>query len=191
MTRTENTKDRKSILWLKKISDEISYNVDIINEMPINVVRNELSNLGLDNKKFHSKLSNIISKAKTRQTLRRINRWVSPLWEPQWAGEIVTALDIPEQHKSFTNEESDIEISCYWRNAQDSFPAYIQISWQVKIVAPGELTARFVNPQTQEILCDLVLGKEIIGSEKFTSDDLGFDPSSEKWGLSILINNIE
>lgn len=114
-------------------------------------------------------------------------KWLSPLWEPQWAGQLVTASDIPKQVHTFTSEDGDIRISCYWQGEYKDEPAYIQLSWKSEIIPESELWVRFVYPETQAIRHEVCLGTVLTGEETFTSDDLGFDPSDERWAISVAL----
>ncbi len=113
--------------------------------------------------------------------------WASELWEPQWAGQLVTASDIPEQACSFMMDHGEIGLSCYWEPQYEDALAYLQLSWRANIAAPCELWAKFVNPETQEVLSEIGLGTYLEGKEIFTSDQLEFDPSMEKWAISIVL----
>jgi hypothetical protein len=118
-------------------------------------------------------------------------RWVSDLWQPQWAGSPVTAADIPEDKKAFDVKDGEIEISCLWRSQQAANPAYIQISWAANFAADRELWALFFDPDTKEVLAEIPLGAYLEGGKNITSETLGFDPSNEKWAISILLKERE
>jgi len=113
--------------------------------------------------------------------------WASEFWEPQWAGQPVTASDIPEQEHSFAMDHGRIELSCYWEPQYEDAPAYMQLSWRANINMPCELWAKFVNPETEETLSEIGLGTYLEGREIFTSDQLEFDPSTERWAISIML----
>jgi hypothetical protein len=117
--------------------------------------------------------------------------WVSELWQPQWAGTPVTAADIPGDKKAFNVKNGEIEISCLWRSQQATNPAYIQISWAANFVADRELWALFFDPDTKEVLAEIPLGAYLEGGKNITSETLGFDPSNEKWAISILLKERE
>lgn len=122
----------------------------------------------------------------------RIILWVSELWEPQWAGQLVTASDIPEQEHSFVMDDGKIdygriELSCYWEPEYEDTPSFLQLSWRANVTMPCELRAKFMNPETEEVLSEIGLGRYPEGKETFTSDQLEFDPSTERWAISIIL----
>jgi hypothetical protein len=125
--------------------------------------------------------------AKRSSITDNLVRWISPLWEPQWAGQLVTAADIPKQAHSFTSEDGDIKLSCYWKGQYQDEPAYIQITWKARFTAENEIRIRFTDPVTQAIHSEVCLGTGLVGEETFTSDDLGFDPSYARWAISVVL----
>ncbi len=115
---------------------------------------------------------------------------ICDLWKPKWAGELVTASDIPEQKNTFVLDESDdgkIVLRCHWKAAYKKTPAYMWVSWEADISTYGDLWLRFVNPETDEIYFESNLGTDLTGEETFESDKLGFDPSNQKWAISVLL----
>jgi len=116
--------------------------------------------------------------------------WTSKLWEPKWAGQLVTASDIPEQEKTFISDEGQIILRCHWKAAYKNTPAYLWVSWKADIAADGYLWLRFVNPETHNMLSEIPLGNSLEGKKIFTSDKLRFDPSTEKWSVSIVMCKI-
>ncbi len=112
---------------------------------------------------------------------------ISEAWTPKWAGQPVTASDIPVQNHSLRMDRGNINISCYWRGQYKNTPAFIRVSWKADITTPGILLARFMNPETQKIHSELRLGTHLAGEKTFTSEDLGFDPSNEIWSVSIIL----
>ncbi len=112
--------------------------------------------------------------------------WISSLWEPQWAGVPVVAMAVSGQRHSFIMDDGKIELSCYWKPKFRNDPAYIHLSWSARITKPVRLWARFVNPESNEIRSEIHLGTHLQGEDNFTSDRLGFDPSNEKWAISII-----
>ncbi|QTA80319.1 Uncharacterized protein dnl_26180 [Desulfonema limicola] len=113
--------------------------------------------------------------------------WISPLWEPVWAGQAVTAADIPEQGKNFEMDQGEyINISCYWQGKEGNMQSYIRLSWNANIMTYSNLWARFINPDTNEILFESCLGTDLEGAVVFYNDELGFDPSSQRWAISII-----
>jgi len=180
-----------AIMWLEKFSEDLDSDSDMIDTIPIGDVRKKLRDMGADVEGFHKRLSKRFSAAKLKDKIKQIILWISPLWEPQWAGVPVTCSDIPPQTQPFITDDGDIQITCHWRSQYNKKPAYIQISWEANITDKGELYARFVNPDTHEILSEVCLGKNLKGEEIFTAEDLGFDPSATKWGISVLLKGIK
>jgi len=116
--------------------------------------------------------------------------WTSELWKPKWAGQLVTASDIPQQEKTFMLNYGQIKFSCHWKPSYENIPAYIQLSWRAKITIRCELWARFVNPESNKMLSEIRLGTSLEGKNIFTSDKLGFDPSTERWSVSLILSKI-
>ncbi|KPA18086.1 hypothetical protein MHK_001697, partial [Candidatus Magnetomorum sp. HK-1] len=67
---------------------------------------------------------------KTKQLFKEglvsFSEWISPLWQPRFAGQLVTASDIPEQKHTFRMNEGDIQLSCLWRGSYKNTQAYIK-----------------------------------------------------------------
>jgi len=117
--------------------------------------------------------------------------WISSLWEPQWAGVPVTASEIPVQDQSFTMDDGQISISCYWRPKFGNNPAYLHLSWSARISRTARIWVRFADPETEKTYSEICLGTLPDGEENFTSDRLGFDPSIEKWAMFIIFREAE
>ena len=101
-------------------------------------------------------------------------------------GQLVAAADIPKQRHSFSTKYGDINIECSWGEQHQGEPAYIWLSWKANISADNELWLRFVDPETQTIRHEVNLGTIRAGEETFTSHELGFDPSTERWAISVI-----
>ena len=54
-----------------------------------------------------------------------------------------------------------------------------------------ELWAIFENPETHSVLTEICLGKTLTGGTFLTSEVLKFDPSSERWRISVVHRNNE
>lgn len=108
-------------------------------------------------------------------------------WEPQYAGQPATANDIPQQQHTFFIEDGNITVECSWGAQSDSDPAYIRLSWKARINTEQMLSARFVDPETHETRSEACLGTALSGRTTFTHTDLGFDPSCERWAVSIVL----
>ena len=92
MTQTTQTmQQQRARRWLTDFSarlDEVT---------PIDELRSELRTLGADVEGVHDKLAQMILSAKIHRVLDRVTQWISPIWQPLWAGQAVTADDIPKQ----------------------------------------------------------------------------------------------
>lgn len=112
---------------------------------------------------------------------------VSEFWQPPLAGAMVTAADISEQTHSFQVPEGDIDLVCSWRAQYGTTPAHIHLEWSANLVAARELWAFFFDPVSKEPLVEILLKNSFEGHKDINSEDLGFDPSEEPWGISILL----
>ncbi len=118
--------------------------------------------------------------------------WISPLWEPVWAGETVTAADIPEQEQNFEMDQGEyIHLSCYWQGKEGELDSFIRLTWNANIITYSTLWARFCDPKTMNILAEFCLGTDLSGEKVLYCDELGFDPSSQKWAVSVIVEAAE
>ncbi|GAK58060.1 anti-sigma factor [Candidatus Vecturithrix granuli] len=108
-------------------------------------------------------------------------------WQPDYAGLQATAADIPQQKYTFHLSEGDIQVTCNWGGPQGSDPAFIWLKWQANIEEEREFYAQFVDPETQTIRYAARLGTHLEGEETFSSRELGFDPSHERWAVAIVL----
>lgn len=122
--------------------------------------------------------------------IERIFRWISEQWTPRWAGELVTAADIPEQKYRFLSREGEINVSCHWKGQHGQQLAYISMSWRAELALPSELWVRFMHPETQTVLSEISLGSRLKGEKMFTTQELGFDPSCKPWAIVVLLSDI-
>lgn len=187
MSRPDNKYERQAIAWLDQFSQEMGMDPDLLEALPIEEVRTELQTLGADVEGFHAKLARTLRQAKLKQAGKALIQWFSPLWQPQWAGQFVGAGDIPEQKHTFRLEKGAIELSCSWKPQSGDNPAYLDLSWKADTVMEGELWCRFVHPDTNVVLTELLLGFSKEGGKYFTRQTLGFDPSQEQWAIVILV----
>ncbi len=111
-------------------------------------------------------------------------------WTPHYAGQLVSAGDIPEQQHTFHTSEGNIELSCLWRAAYRKKPAYFIIRWRARLTTRKEIHARFINPETQTMRTEVRLGIAPEGEASFSSQDLGFDPSCEAWSIMLVLRDI-
>jgi len=138
-----------------------------------------------------------------RTSLRRRIIWQSPPMS-LWTKELEDlASDILQQKKEFrvaraadflTKKEnfiidsnSRIEFALSWNQGEGESPDYVKIEWKLDTEDIRELWCSFLHPENSTILVEFPLGNRKEGDETFTSEELGFDPSPEKWGFSILL----
>lgn len=185
MSLKQNKINPDAIAWLENFSEELDTDPDIIDAMPIEDVRRELHEMGADVGGFHSKLKKTLGKYSLKKLAEELITWISPLWLPPMAGETMTASASSEQEHSFEMDYGEyIRISCYWGG---DCPPLLEMSWNANITSDSRLWARFVSPDTGEILSEICLGSDLEGKERFGYNDLGFDPVNQKWGISVLL----
>ena len=114
-------------------------------------------------------------------------QWISDLGEPQWAGQLLTAADVPEQTHTFTSEHGDIRVTCHWHDDLPDEPAMIHVRWHADLVQDECVWVRFLNPANQSLRQEIFLGTRAVGEESFTIQDLAFDFLREAWGISLAL----
>jgi hypothetical protein len=191
MAQPHNDHDRQAIVWLDQFSRELEADPDLLGVMPIEEVREELQDLGADSEEFHAKLARTLRGAKLNKLGTTLLHWASPLWQPQWAGQFVGAGDIPVQTHTFSWEQGTIEVRCSWQPQSGATPAYLDLSWRADTGLEGAFWCRFVQPETQVVLAEVLLGRAREGGKYFTQQELGFNPSQEAWALVILVKSPE
>jgi hypothetical protein len=189
--KRSNVFDRQTMAWLDQFSRELDTDPDMLEVLPIEELRAELQTLGADVEGFHVRLDKILSIAKLKKVGSSLIQWVSPIWQPQWAGQFVGAGDIPAQTNTFRVDKGVIEVSCFWKPRTGNTPSYLDLSWKADMVMDGKLWCRFVRPDTHDVLAEVLLGKGKEGGKYFTPQELGFDPSQEKWAIVILVKRHE
>lgn len=113
--------------------------------------------------------------------------WASPLWQPLYAGEAVTAADIAEQTIRFDMDYGEyITLRCHWQDEKGGQPS-IDLSWQANLLQPSNLWARFIDPDSSTLLTEILLGSELEGSVRITSSDLSFNPATDKWAIAVIV----
>ena len=118
--------------------------------------------------------------------------WASPLWEPMLAGQPVTAADLTEQSRQFEMDYGEyINISCFWQGQARESEPHVRLTWCANLISPSNLWVRFVNPETQITYSEFPLGLQLEGEKRFDQNELGFDPASQKWAVSIVVEKIE
>jgi hypothetical protein len=127
--------------------------------------------------------------AAERPTFRdRLVRWISPPWQPTWAGEVVTAADVSTQEHVFYLDDGEIQVTCGWRAAYRNLPATLRVTWQAQVSTPGDFWVRFTHPNDPaRPPIEVRLGNTVAGEEEFTAETLGFDPTREPWAVAILL----
>ena len=180
---TQLTQPQRARRWLNDFSARLD------EATPINEIRSDLRTFGADVEGFHSKLAQTMLTAKIRRVLDRVTQWISPVWQPLWAGQAVTADDIPKQDYTFLSDYGKIALSCEWKAASATTPAFLHLAWEASLESQSRLVARFINPESQEIRTDICLGTSLSGDETLTTDELGFDPSAVPWAISLILRD--
>jgi hypothetical protein len=187
MLQSVDNKDEQAKAWLRQFSQELDLDENVQKMTPLEDVREELRALGADVSGFHKKLARTLQQAKLARAAQAVIAWISPCWQPQWAGQPVGAGDIPTQQQTFPLEDGRVEVSCTWRPQSGTNPAYLDLTWNADTIIGGELWCRFVQPDTQVVLNEILLGESREGGHYLTPQTLGFDPSTEKWALTLLL----
>ena len=132
--------------------------------------------------KKNSSCADFVSKIKEAMVA-----WTSPQWQPHFAGVAVTAADVEEQSHRFEMEYGEyINLSCHWREEKDGRP-YIDLAWQANLMQPAKLWARFIDPDSGNILTEILLGTELEGKQRIMGRELNFNPSADKWAIAIVV----
>jgi hypothetical protein len=136
---------------------------------------------------FHARVMARIA-AESPPLRDRLVRWLSPPWQPPWAGEVVTAADVSAQEHVFSLDDGEIQVTCGWRAAYGNLPATLRVAWQAHLSIPGDFWVRFTHPDDPtRPPVELRLGNTLAGEEEFTAETLGFDPTRDPWALAILL----
>lgn len=160
-----------------------------IDALPIEKVREELRAFGTEIEEFHAKIAKLLGMPKLLS--KQLKQWmIEILWIPEGAGQPQSALGISKQEHSFITEEGNIKILCLWEEQHNDEPAYLWLSWEAHLTTEKELWILFLDPETQGIRYEVNLGTDLTEETTFTSDDLGFDPSSEKWAISLILQEV-
>jgi hypothetical protein len=187
MSESSEPTEQQVRAWLRQFSHELDLDEQVQKLAPIQDVRAELKALGADVSGFHTKLAGTLRRAKLARAAQTVIEWMSPCWQPQWAGQPVGAGDIPPQTQTFPLEEGRIEVSCTWRPSTVTNPAYLDLTWNADTVMEGELWCRFVQPETHVVLNEFLLGESREGGHYLTPQILGFDPSTKKWAIVLMM----
>jgi hypothetical protein len=136
---------------------------------------------------FHARVMARIA-AQSTPLRDRLVRWLSPPWQPTWAGELVTAADVAPQEHVFALDDGDIQVTCGWRAAYGSLPAALRVTWQARLTLAGDFWLCFTHPtDPTRPPVEIRLGNTVAGEEEFTAATLGFDPTRHPWALAILV----
>lgn len=190
MARTQHDETgRKALAWLERFAREWDADPDIIDSMPIEEIQAELRDMGADVEGFHATLAKTLSASQFRYGRSDLQELLADelYWEPQYAGQLVAAADIPKQEHSFQTEYGEIRVACSWGEQHQDDPAYIWLSWKANVSTDKDVRIRFVNPETRKTYHEINLGTIRVGEETFTRHELGFDPSTERWAVVAVI----
>ena len=117
--------------------------------------------------------------------------WVSPLWEPKFAGQVVTAAGITEQTKRFELDYGEyVNVSCHWAGGRDDQIPYLQLTWKANFHTHINIWIRFIDPLSNNTISEFCLGSDLEGSRQLSVEDLEFDPTIQRWAISIVTENI-
>ena len=114
---------------------------------------------------------------------------ISSWWEPPLAGIPVHAADAGKHKKPFKLGDGEITITCRWQAQRKNKSPFISIKWKAKKIITDQLWAQFINPDTQTMYAEVFLGhlKYRSGEVVLSEDKINFDPSKEKWKISLII----
>jgi hypothetical protein len=116
--------------------------------------------------------------------------WFSEIFQHPYAGQLITAADIPEEKKMFRFHGGEITISyLYKRSYGKSDGNEIQVRWIANISPLYELWIIFINPQNQFVFSEFLLGRRMEGGKIFPEDILNFNPSKDIWAAYIALKD--
>lgn len=151
----------------------------------------EVLKMEADRTEWELTVSEYLRPSFVSQIREEMIRWLSPIWEPLWTGEMISAADMTPQKKAFEMEYGEyINITCYWQGRDSSSSPFIHLKWNANILSPSNLWARFADPDTHEILFEDCLGPDLEGEKDFHEQDIGFDPSNRKWAISVVVEEM-
>lgn len=128
----------------------------------------------------------------TSTVVEAVSSWISELWTPKWAGQAVTAVDVPEQQYHFDMGDGEyVDLRCIWEGAQTTQKPKMKLSWSANIFTQSNLWVYFYDSTTDEIMDKICLGTKLEGVMTATEPDLQFDPSIRKWGLRVSVESEE
>jgi hypothetical protein len=188
MSRTTQERNHSAITWLKQLSQTMDADPELVDAMPIEDVRAELRARGANVTDFHVRLAKTLILAQLTRVQHTMIKWMSELFQPQWAGQFATAADLPEQKYTFKVEQGGvIAVICSWKPQSGQTPAYLDLAWKADTIMDGEFWCVFVEPDTKKVLAEVSLGDYREGGKYLTSQSLGFDPSTQPWAITVLM----
>lgn len=161
-----------------------------IDALSIETIRDELRALGSEIEVFHAKIADMLGIHKLL-TNKLKQRMLDIFWIPEGAGLRRTSSGFFEEKHTFVIGDDEVRITCNWEEQEEDEPAYLWLSWNAQISIEKELWIIFLDPETQGIRYETNLGTKLTGESIFTQKELRFDPSSEKWAISIMLQETE
>jgi hypothetical protein len=152
-------------------------------------VYEDLATRGVDMAAFKRRLQQTFLRTGVQQTASRVVKWLSPLWEPQWAGQFVGAADIPKQVHTFYSGINTITITCSWQPQSGEVSACLELVWSIEPPLEGHVRCQFVDPETQNLFTEVDLSNYAEGGMYLTGDSLGFNPVTERWGVQVSVDS--
>ncbi|MDM8542665.1 hypothetical protein QUF90_16445 [Desulfococcaceae bacterium HSG9] len=187
MTDSQTKTNKKAADWLTRFSRNLDSDPDVIEAMPIEDVRTELRALGADVEGFHNRVVNLLHPEPTAPEKPNLSNVIELFWEPVGAGmRLAAAPSSVTQDHQFETEAGVINVTCAWGGKTDTEPAFIWMAWDAHIAEESEFQIRLINPDTRATRYEIRPGRIYKGDQTFTEEEIGFNPQSEKWALSIV-----
>jgi hypothetical protein len=192
-SETDNYYDNENQFLAEKIAYCIGFAADKMQLSQLNKAAEflmEVHNLIDDSSQIQWAIERIGIISKPKPAISDIVQWISDLWIPRGAGQLLSAADNSKQEKSFF--DGTVKIACIFAERIGNTPAYIWLSWNaLKTPENSELIIRFVNSDTKDILFELCLGNIKEGEEAFSVGELGFDPAKTPWAIHVGVKDTE
>ena len=117
----------------------------------------------------------------------RLVHWLTPIWEPLLAGQLVTAAaETPEQTQVFTTVEGEMRLTCEWHAASGERPALLRLAWHADLTGVWDFWVRFTRPDDPTVVLAVIpLGRALAGEEVWAAPALGFDPTRDPWAVTL------
>jgi hypothetical protein len=192
MTDSQIKTNKEAADWLTRFSRDLDSDPDVIEAMPIEDVRTELRALGADVQGFHKRVANLLHTKAPVPEKPDLSNVIPLFWEPEGAGMPLAAApsSVTQEHQ-FETESGIINVTCAWGGETDTEPAFIWMAWDAHIAEESEFQIRLINPDTRATRYEIRPGRIFKGDQTFTKEEIGFDPLSEKWALSIVTTETE